>query len=400
MLRTEHSSPLTGQPITHNNKRKRIKNLSKSWKLNGGVEENKSSINNNNVSTQKKNLLPNKFRPRQHGFNSLADKMTVKIVEERSNKSLGTLVCRCGTSLSYLRSILSEGEVPDTTGFLFVDSREEAIDRVTGEHGPNVIDEARENKTVVGLWVEKRGALPKLVESSSAPLLPPIGGAIKNPKAVPGSGSENGSSGASDGNTDENGKNDSLSNGEEKPETPTAAEEESAAKQKQSFQQHTEEPNTEQHRVGGFTSAELDSVVTFMDPNCDGEISFAELSEAFRRSRRSKADEKIQAKGREMLLRINSIIKEKVSILKSRSRFFTLTTQQLTSSLHFTEFFTSIFLLPTETLCGRVVFFDGLLRRLRGRRWKDHDCRAPQRLAFIKYCRPERGQGTLAFHRK
>lgn len=60
----------------------------------------------------------------------------------------------------------------------------------------------------------------------------------------------------------------------------------------------------------GFTNEDIHLVVQYMDQNGDGEISFKELSEAFRKSRRHKADSKLQIKGKKMLTRIKDLIRQ------------------------------------------------------------------------------------------
>ena len=69
-------------------------------------------------------------------------------------------------------------------------------------------------------------------------------------------------------------------------------------------------PKKRKVRLGkDFTAEDIQLAVAFMDKNGDGEISFKELADAFRKSRRTKADAKLQAKGRKMLSRIKDLIR-------------------------------------------------------------------------------------------
>jgi len=65
----------------------------------------------------------------------------------------------------------------------------------------------------------------------------------------------------------------------------------------------------EREEEQGFTAMELDLLVGFLDPGGDNEITFDELEGAFRRSRRAKAVEKVEKRGRKVLGRIMHIMK-------------------------------------------------------------------------------------------
>ena len=71
-----------------------------------------------------------------------------------------------------------------------------------------------------------------------------------------------------------------------------------------------EKPKKQRRKLGkDFTTEDIRLAVEFMDKNGDGEISFKELEDAFRKSRRTKADAKLQAKGKRSLNRIKDLIR-------------------------------------------------------------------------------------------
>lgn len=278
--------------------------MSKSWKL---VHSNANTSqkppthpdhNNQTSSASKKeqekliqqqlkriSTQSSKFNPRHHGFQSTKDVISVKIVEEKSNKSLGSVVVRCGTPISYIRSVLSSGEVEDSSGFLFV-APEMEVDASNGDIA-GVIDEPQERKMKIGQWAPKR--------SASKPLLPAIGNG--NGSVSLGANVEE-----DQRSEDNNNKNNNVSQVDEDehdcrdesaddaaaapisaasasaPETtiPTVPNPNPIQNLKRT---RSKDPRAKiKPTPSPFSKSELLEVVSFMDPNNDGEISYSEVS--------------------------------------------------------------------------------------------------------------------------
>lgn len=304
LLRDAHSVPLGTPQLL--NKKNNIKNMSKSWKL---VHSNANTSqkppthpdhNNQTSSASKKeqekliqqqlkriSTQSSKFNPRHHGFQSTKDVISVKIVEEKSNKSLGSVVVRCGTPISYIRSVLSSGEVEDSSGFLFV-APEMEVDASNGDIA-GVIDEPQERKMKIGQWAPKR--------SASKPLLPAIGNGNGNGSVSLGANVEE-----DQRSEDNNNKNNNVSQVDEDehdcrdesaddaaaapisaasasaPETtiPTVPNPNPIQNLKRT---RSKDPRAKiKPTPSPFSKSELLEVVSFMDPNNDGEISYSEVS--------------------------------------------------------------------------------------------------------------------------